>query len=234
MTEPICFYIREEPYGFLSNFERAPQVVDGVLYPTNEHFYQAMKSADPAISAWIAKAPTAWHAMKAGRALKERDIRPHWNGGQDTEANSTPVKLEVMLQGLRAKFSQNADLREQLLATGDAVLHESPKGGFKDSFWGNTPKDDGSPGDSHLGRLLMQVRSELQPNICDHTGAPIIDGICQGCGEDTGGQTPEKEEKGHLVPFHHPWELSKADQVGLEPCSGCPKCSVPEATNATR
>lgn len=156
MTDEICFYIREEPYGFLSNFERARQVVDGLSYPTNEHYYQAMKSADPDIREWIRRAPTAWHAMKAGRALKERDITLGWS-------NSTrPVKLDVMLKGLRAKFSQNPHLKEQLLATGDAILHESPKGGFKDSFWGNTPKDDGSPGESWLGRLLMQVREELR------------------------------------------------------------------------
>lgn len=162
MTEPICFYIREEPYGFLSNFERAPQVENGLSYPTNEHYYQAQKASDPTLRAWIRNAPTAWHAMKAGRALKERETTPHWSGGQDTESNSAPVKLEVMLRGLRLKFSQNPHLAEQLLATGDAALHESPKGGFKDSFWGNTPKDDGSPGDSHLGRLLMQVREELR------------------------------------------------------------------------
>lgn len=155
MTNEIRFYIREEPYGWLSNFERSPMTVDGITYQTNEHFYQAQKSIEPAIRKWIGKAPTAWHAMKAGRALKERDIMPGW-------AEPENIKLAVMKRGLSAKFSQNPDLAAKLLATGDAILHETPKGGFTDSFWGCSPKADGSPGDSWLGRLLMQVRDDLR------------------------------------------------------------------------
>lgn len=152
----ICFYIREEPYGWLSNFERSPQTENGVTYPTNETYYQSMKASNPELRAWIAAAPTAWHAMKAGRALKESETVRGWTDPEN------PIKLAVMLHGLRLKFSQNQELAMKLLATGDAVLHESPKGGFTDYFWGNSPKPDGSPGDSHLGRLLMQVRDELR------------------------------------------------------------------------
>jgi predicted NAD-dependent protein-ADP-ribosyltransferase YbiA (DUF1768 family) len=80
-----------------------------------------------------------------------------------------------MLHGLRCKFSQNTDLAAKLLATGDAVLHESPKGGFTDSFWGNTPLPDGRPGASHLGRLLMQVREELRTGVLPGRHAGNLD-----------------------------------------------------------
>ncbi len=57
-----------------------------------------------------------------------------------------------MKNGLRAKFTQNSDLKEKLLATGNAVLHEdSPT----DMIWGAKGKD-------MLGKLLMQIREELR------------------------------------------------------------------------
>ena len=153
MSQPIHFYIREEPYGWLSNFERAPQTIDGVTYPTNEAYYQAMRAKDPKVQAWIGQAPHPFLAMKAGRALAGKGLeRPDW----------AAVKLDVMLRGLRAKFRQNPELAQKLLETGYAELHESPKNGWKDSFWGNTPTDDGKPGASNLGKLLMLVRSELR------------------------------------------------------------------------
>jgi len=62
-------------------------------------------------------------------------------------------KVDVMLSGLRTKFT-NPKLRERLLATGDAVLHEDNP---DDPYWG---LGDGS-GKSMLGKLLMQVREEI-------------------------------------------------------------------------
>jgi N-glycosidase YbiA len=153
VSPPITFYIREEPYGFLSNFWRATQTIDGVTYGTNEAYYQAMRAKDPAVQEWIGQAPHPYLAMKVGRTLTEKGLeRPDW----------TSIKLDVMLRGLRAKFRQNAALANDLLDTGYVALHEAPKNGWKDSFWGNSPQDDGTPGASHLGRLLMVVREELR------------------------------------------------------------------------
>jgi ribA/ribD-fused uncharacterized protein len=66
------------------------------------------------------------------------------------------VKDAVMLEAVRAKFSQHADLKAILLATGDAVLVEHTE---RDSYWGDG--GDGS-GKNRLGQLLMQVRAELR------------------------------------------------------------------------
>lgn len=70
MTEIIKFYLRENPYGFLSNFWRERQTdrtpYGNQTYQTNEHFYQSHKPINEDISNWIAAAPTAYAAMTAG------------------------------------------------------------------------------------------------------------------------------------------------------------------------
>jgi ribA/ribD-fused uncharacterized protein len=157
MTDVIKFYIRENPYGFLSNFWRLTQKVDsdrgdfteyyGVFsevesYPTNEHYYQSMKAANSEISSWIASAPTAKLAMKAGRMLSPEETYVGWDR----------IKVFVMLKGLRAKFS-DPSLKLMLDWTSNAILIEdSPT----DMFWGGS-----LPGSQNmLGRLLMHVREE--------------------------------------------------------------------------
>lgn len=144
MPEKIFFYSRDEKYGWLSNFHRSLQAVDSVFYPTNEHYYQSMKTDDPDLKRWIASAPTPFLAMKAGRSLREgKELVSHWEN----------IKVEVMLKGLRAKFN-SPKLREMLLATGNSILMEESQ---VDMFWG-------CYGENMLGKLLMQVRSEIREN----------------------------------------------------------------------
>lgn len=143
--EEINFYTTRDEYGWneygwMSNFWRAGQIVDGIEYPTNEHFYQSQKAIWPTDAEEIRRAARPWTAMRMGRLLKM--IRPNWER----------VKVEVMFKGLRAKFGQNLDLKEKLLATGDAVIHENSP---SDLFWGKKGQD-------MLGKLLMRVREELR------------------------------------------------------------------------
>lgn len=150
----IRFFIREEPYGFLSNYERTPITImvrwGTVTYPTNEHYYQAQKANSEEVHDWIAWSPHARLAMVIGRQLehnkylKDKFMVSDW----DTK------KVEVMLNGLRAKFT-NPTLRKMLLDTVDAVLHEDNP---EDFYWAIA---DGT-GKSTLGKLLMQVREEIR------------------------------------------------------------------------
>ncbi len=143
MTEEINFYTRNHEYGWCSNFWRSPQFVDDVEYPTNEHFYQSLKAKYPDTQVWIAEAPSAFLAMKAGRMLRL---------GKDMVNGWDDIKVGIMTVGLRAKFFQNKELREKILATDDAVFHEdSPT----DMIWGKKGQD-------MLGRLLCQVRDEIR------------------------------------------------------------------------
>ena len=141
MTDTL-FYSREDEYGFLSNFWQASEVIDRLIYPTNEHFYQSQRAKDPRLREWIRLSPHAYAAMQAGRSLRPKETIANW----DT------VKFDVMLKGLKAKFRQNEDLGAMLLATGSATLHENSP---TDMVWGIKGKD-------MLGKLLMQVRSELR------------------------------------------------------------------------
>jgi len=143
MEKEINFYSNNAEYGWLSNFARYPQIVDGKTYKTNEHYYQSQKTIDVEVSSWIASAPSPFLAMRAGRSLRiGKEFRSDWEN----------IKVEVMLKGLRAKFQQHPELAQKLLATGNAVLHEdSPT----DMFWGKKGRD-------LLGKLLMQVREELR------------------------------------------------------------------------
>jgi ribA/ribD-fused uncharacterized protein len=142
--EQITFYHATDPYGFFSNFALAPITIDGVVWPTSEHYYQAQKFTDPAQQEAIRQAPTPGDA-KALAWAPDAQPRPDWNALRD----------EVMLVALRAKFTQHADLRARMLATGDAPLAEHTSNDF---YWGDG--GDGS-GRNRLGELLMQVRSEL-------------------------------------------------------------------------
>lgn len=139
----ILFYSRDTLFGWLSNFHRSEQVVDDLIYPTNEHYYQSQKAKDEETSRWISCSPIPFLAMKAGRSLRRgKSLRKDWN---------EQTMIKTMLKGLRAKFNQNADLKEKLLGTGDALLHENSP---SDLFWGVKGKD-------MLGKLLMQVRQEI-------------------------------------------------------------------------
>ena len=59
---------------------------------------------------------------------------------------------------VRAKFTQNPKLGEQLLSTGNADLIEGNT--WNDRYWGVDVRS--GAGENHLGKILMKVRSELQ------------------------------------------------------------------------
>jgi ribA/ribD-fused uncharacterized protein len=66
------------------------------------------------------------------------------------------VKVSVMTEAVRAKFTQHDELRITLLGTGDAKIVEHTE---NDDYWGDG--GDGS-GKNMLGQILMRIRSELK------------------------------------------------------------------------
>ena len=148
----IRFFIREEPYGWLSNFERTPFEVDGILYPNNEIYYQSEKANNHIMNLYIRQAPNATVAMVLGRQLeRNKYLQKHMVDDWPSKKN------DVMLKGLQHKF-RDPVLRELLLSTGDAILHEDNP---EDFYWAIA---DGT-GESWLGKLLMQVREELKSSL---------------------------------------------------------------------
>lgn len=137
------------PYAFLSNFFAAPVTFEGVAYPTVEHAYQAAKTLDPKARERVRAAATPELAKKLGAKLT---LRPNW----------PEVKVEVMRALLRQKFQSHPELAELLRKTGDAELVEGNT--WHDNFWGacRCARCNGQPAHNWLGRLLMEVRQELQ------------------------------------------------------------------------
>jgi ribA/ribD-fused uncharacterized protein len=133
---------------FLSNFYHSPIFYEGIVYPTNEHFFQAMKTLDPEERKEIAAADTPGQAKRMGRSVT---LRPDWER----------IKVDVMRTGLMLKFT-DAALAKKLLDTGDEELVEG--NWWHDNTWGNChcPKCSRLGGRNLLGMLLMEVRKELQ------------------------------------------------------------------------
>ena len=132
---------RKEFY-FLSNFYSARILWEGMFYPTVEHAYQAAKSNLSSERHTIKNARTPGEAKRLGRRVKS--LSKDWNAN----------RIGIMQELIWLKF-MHLQLREWLLATGDAELIEGNSWG--DTFWGQCPI---GYGENHLGRILMETRLE--------------------------------------------------------------------------
>ena len=73
------------------------------------------------------------------------------------------ISQQVMYQILMAKFTQNPDLREKLLSTGDKPLIANTSGIAAQASWGvNTSGANAGTGKNQLGRLLEVLRDSLR------------------------------------------------------------------------
>lgn len=131
-------------WAFLSNFNPSPFEASGFpLWPTVEHYFQAMKSRDPEHRMKVYSAETPGQAKQFGRRC---NLRPDWE----------EIKIRVMRVGLLMKFAPKTVLAVRLLNTNDLHLIEGNTWG--DRFWGVC---DGQ-GENWLGHLLMARRAELR------------------------------------------------------------------------
>ena len=145
-TTPIEFYSKIPAYREFSNFFPSAFDLDGKRWPTTEHYFQAQKfTATPEYQEEIRLAKTPEKAKSLG-ASREKPIRADWD----------QVREDVMKKALKAKFTQNADLKAMLLSTGNRPLVEANP---TDSYWGygRTKK-----GKNRMGILLQQLRDELR------------------------------------------------------------------------
>ena len=130
---------------FLSNFYESPIKYKGIIFPTVEHAYQAMKSNDVSIWNNFSLYDTPGRAKKVGRKINP--MRKDWED----------VKVQIMKECLELKF-QDPILKQKLLDTGDVILEEGNWWG--DSFWGVDNKT--REGRNELGNLLMELRNKLK------------------------------------------------------------------------
>ncbi len=144
MTTSIHFHSKSTEFNWLSNFSAHPIKLENVRWPSVEHFYQAQKYLGTETANQIRYAETPLKARKIGQ---NRSLSPR--------SDWDLVKESVMRQAIEAKFAQNRQIRELLIATGDAELvHESSS----DLFWG---RSSDAIGDNRLGIIIMDVRNLL-------------------------------------------------------------------------
>jgi ribA/ribD-fused uncharacterized protein len=128
-------------------------------YASAEHYMMAQKAelfGDEETLAAIVSAPSPSQAKSLGRRVRGFD-EGHW----------IAHRFDVAVRGNTAKFGQNPELAEWLLATGDAVLVEASP---VDRIWGiGLAADDArgqDPDDwaglNMLGFALMKTRDSLR------------------------------------------------------------------------
>lgn len=142
--EVLDFYSVKDLYGEFSNFALFPVTLDGKVWPSSEHYYQAQKFLDIDLQEKVRTAATPYLAAQIGRD-PNLPMREDWDD----------VKDGVMLKVLRAKFTQYKVLFDLLRSTNNAHLYEHTK---NDCYWADCGDRSGK---NRLGEELMQVRDEL-------------------------------------------------------------------------
>lgn len=137
--------------SFLSNMAKVKISYDNIIYPSVENFYVAMKITKDKIikidkkEITIRKYISTLNPYESKKFGKKLILRKDWDN----------IKLKVMEYALKQKFS-NYYYKEKLLFTENKQLIEGNWWG--DTFWGVC----NNKGENHLGKLLMQIRKELQ------------------------------------------------------------------------
>ena len=130
-----------EEFDWLSNFFPCQVKFEGLTFTSSEAAFQAAKCADQ-------NEREKFVNLSAGRTKrlgKKVNLREDWNR----------VKIDVMREVLICKFSQNPELKEKLIATGNEELIEGNN--WNDRFWGVCR----GVGQNHLGKLLMEIRRTI-------------------------------------------------------------------------
>lgn len=156
--DAVFFHKPEEPNGYLSNWYASPFELDGIRFSSAEQYImyrKCMAFGDKTSAQSILTTDDTEKQQAIGRKASGY-IGSVWAG----------MRQMVAYRGLMAKFSQNEDLKQKLLDTGDAWLVECAG---SDKVWAcgirlyDDKRFDASnwTGDNILGFTLMEVRREL-------------------------------------------------------------------------
>ena len=156
--EIICFHNPEEENGYLSNWYLSNFIIEGLLFSSMEQYMmykKAMCFDDQLVASKILETKDVAEIKALGRQVSNYNDSI-WNG----------MRQILIYEGLLAKFTQNEDLKEKLISTGDAILAECA---VKDRIWGiglsmTSPKRLDIyqwNGQNLLGYALMLVRNRI-------------------------------------------------------------------------
>lgn len=141
----IRFFSQSDTHREFSNFAPFAIDLDGVQWPTTEHYYQAQKFTDAALQTKIREAAKPIIAKNLADKHREQ-VRPDWDA----------VKDEVMYHAVRRKFELHPALQQLLLATGDDEIAEAAP---TDYYWGIGRERTGQ---NKLGKIIERIRAELR------------------------------------------------------------------------
>ena len=121
--------------------------LEGMVWPSIEHYYQAMKFQESAPSHYqkICQAKTAKQARRLGRS-RFSAIRKDWSD----------VKRVVMTRAVYTKCKTHEVIRETLLASNERKILENSQ---YDYYWG-CGRDRRA--ENTYGKVLMDVRKKLR------------------------------------------------------------------------
>lgn len=163
MRNIICFHNPSEANGYLSNWYLSQFSIEQITFSSMEQYMMYQKAScfhDQVIAKQILATNDVARIKELGRMVTDYDDAV-WNG----------LRQIIVYEGLLAKFSQNEELLQKLLNTGDAILAECA---VKDQIWGIglSMMDDNRfdrkkwRGQNLLGFTLMMVRKQLGKNRC--------------------------------------------------------------------
>jgi ribA/ribD-fused uncharacterized protein len=159
MDEYIFFWGDKDKTGFLSNFYPCVFTVDKITYNCSEQYFMKKKQElfDPL------------NQDLANNIISETNPRNIKYYGRQVRNFNEEIwdahKYKIMYDGVFAKFTQNPELSDKLLATQDKILVEASP---YDKIWGigfnkyEALVNKSKWGQNLLGHVLMDLRKNLK------------------------------------------------------------------------
>jgi ribA/ribD-fused uncharacterized protein len=138
------YFSRVDSEEYFGTFSLHPFRLEDKVWPTVEHYYQAMKFEDLNYQEIIRLAETPKKARKLGRRRFKR-LRKDWK----------KVKLLYMTRAVYTKCCTHPNITTRLLTTNNTRLVENS---LYDYYWG-CGRD--RRGKNTYGQILMNVRKKL-------------------------------------------------------------------------
>ena len=145
LEDQSVFLSRTDVHEMLSTYSRHGFDLEGVHWPSVEHYFQGMKFEDPAEREKVRQAGHPKLARRLGRRRFVR-IRKDWS----------KIRRVIMTRAIYTKCRTHPEVAQCLLETGEKTLVETTQ---FDYFWG-CGRD--RRGRNIYGAVLMDVRKKLR------------------------------------------------------------------------
>jgi len=145
IPEDAIFLSRDEVTNPLATYSKHSFELEGLQWPSVEHYFQGMKFSDTALQQKIIEAPHPRDAVKIAKRNFLRK-RKDWK----------KIQRVVMTRGTYIKCRTHPEVTEALLETGNVPIIEAS---LYDHYWG-CGRDQ--RGENHYGKILMEIRARLR------------------------------------------------------------------------